>query len=252
MLAPSGLTRNRRRVARAMPAFDPDELIGPLSSGPVGSERDVLLSGARNHAARVLRTVLLRGTDSRKAARILEVLEKNGASNPHELAALDLIEIRQILAESRLKVSDVVLTHLVIVARWLIRRLDEDGDFVLGQDISTDTLRDELRALKGVGAATADAILLFGLGRPAYPTDRASYRILARHGWIDLNAGYDEARETVEHAARGDLVVLERLAVRFEQLGSDFCHVRRPRCDVCPIRSSLPTGGPIGPDDWDG
>ena len=56
-------------------------------------------------------------------------------------------------------------------------------------------------ALNGVGPATADALLLFALRRPVYPLDRATYRILVRHGWLDPSADYDEARAVVERPA---------------------------------------------------
>ena len=40
----------------------------------------------------------------------------------------------------------------------------------------------------GIGLAAADAILLFALKRPSYPVDRATYRVLVRHGWLDPSA----------------------------------------------------------------
>ena len=87
-------------------------------------------------------------------------------------------------------------------AGWLVRQP------VSGRGLTTDDeaawptarLRRELTALSGIGQAKADAILLFGLGRPVYPVDRGTYRILVRHGWIDPSADYDEVSQLLIHA----------------------------------------------------
>ena len=69
-------------------------------------------------------------------------------------------------------------------------------------------LREELSMIKGIGPATADAIILLALKRPSYPVDRASFRVLVRHGWIDSTATYDDARDLlVNQAERADDVL---------------------------------------------
>ncbi len=80
---------------------------------------------------------------------------------------------------------------LVKLAKWAEARGGKDS----WTQTATSQLREELVSLKGVGLATADEILLFALDRPVFPVDRAAYRILARHGWIDASMDYDEVRE---------------------------------------------------------
>ena len=46
---------------------------------------------------------------------------------------------------------------------------------------------EELAGIKGIGPAAADAMVLFALKRPAYPVDRATFRVLVRHGWLDVD-----------------------------------------------------------------
>ncbi len=98
--------------------------------------------------------------------------------------------------------------------------------------------------LKGLGPATVDSILSRGLGRATYPVDRATYRILVRHGWLDPTADYDEARSVAESLAPDDSAMLTRLSAAFERVGRDFCKPTVAKCERCPLRSLLPEGGP--------
>ena len=52
------------------------------------------------------------------------------------------------------------------------------------------TLRDELLGVHGIGAETADSILLYAGGLPSFVVDAYTYRIFARHGWIGFDADY--------------------------------------------------------------
>ena len=107
--------------------------------------------------------------------------------------------------------------------------------------------------------AGADAILLYALKRPSYPVDRATYRVLVRHGWLDPTATYDEARDLLVDSVtdRADVlneeedpaVELAELAHGMEQLGRRFCRAAAPHCDGCPLESLLPEGGPRGAGD---
>src|SRR5262249_11967694 len=94
---------------------------------------------------------------------------------------------------------------------------------------------------------TADALLLRALARPIYPLDRASYRILVRHGWLDLSADYDEARAVVERLSPDDPGTLAQLSDWLARIGGGVCRVRGAKCDPCPLRPFLPEGGPIDP-----
>jgi len=141
------------------------------------------------------------------------------------------------------KASPKLVATLQRLARWAAGRLDGSSE------ASATVLREELLGLNGIGPPTADAILLEGLGKPVYPVDRASYRVAARHGWIDPSADYDEARAVLERLAPGDPDTLLALAGWSERLGRDFCRAGVPRCERCPLRPFLPEGGPRSPDE---
>ena len=134
------------------------------------------------------------------------------------------------------------------VARWVVDHHAGSAEALRDEDLATDQLREELLGLNGVGPATADALLLFALRRPVYPVDRATYRILIRHDWLDPTADYDEARAVVERQGPDDPSGLARLSDWLERVGREFCRAGVARCERCPLRPFLPEGGPSEPE----
>ncbi len=182
----------------------------------------------------------------------MSALDKAGFLSSYELQEAEVFQIADVLREAGLDVSAQRLAVLPRLARWLVSDHDGDADLLLESSLSLAALRDELSAIGGVSAPTADAVLLFALDRSSYPVDRASYRVLARHGWLDPSAAYDEARGTVvdhasEFAARRGLTttdVLKGLAHGMERLGRVHCRAAAPLCEGCPFETLLPEGGP--------
>lgn len=68
----------------------------------------------------------------------------------------------------------------------------------------TDTVREELLGLKGVGPETADSILLYAGNHPVFVVDAYTRRILGRHGILsergDDKVDYDEIRELFQRS----------------------------------------------------
>lgn len=183
----------------------------------------------------MISVLLGRFVNGRKAQTILDELREIGDLDPVSLAEADPSSLAQELGLSR---PPNWLPAILRLAKWYVSRS------LPIEDTSTGQLREELVSLAGIGLFTADAILLEALDRPVYPVDRSTYRILARHGWIDPQAEYDEARSTVEGAVGEDPTRLRRASEWIMQVGKEFCRARVARCDRCPLRSSLPEGGP--------
>jgi endonuclease-3 related protein len=176
--------------------------------------------------------------EERAVAQAIDALRDAGWLEPEALAAADEAAVADAWREAGSRGLLKLIPALQRLARWAAESL-RDG-------ASTESLRGGLRAIKGIGAASADAILLRGLGRAAYPVDRATYRILVRHGWLDPSAGYDEARSLVEAALPDDPAGLARLSAGFEQVGRLWCRASVAKCERCPLRPLLPEGGPVG------
>jgi endonuclease III len=171
--------------------------------------------------------------------KALDALDELGLTDASELADADLAE----LSAMRHAPAPRTLKPLLTLARWVVKR----GGLEAVAKLPTATLRDELRELRGIGPAGVDAILLEGLDRPVVPLDRAAYRILVRHGWLDADAGYDEASDALRRFAPDDPAALRSLAAHLGEIGTRFCKAGLPKCPTCPLRPLLPEGGPLAP-----
>lgn len=178
-----------------------------------------------------------------KTARVLAALAEAGLLDPAEFAAVSDEELVELWRQAGLSGASRHIGPLRQLALWATKR----GDSLT--TAPTETLREELRGLRGIGPATADAILLFALeDRPTYPVDRATYRIFVRHGWIDPTAEYEEARAAARRLGGDNTVQLRCLSSDLERIGAEFCRVTLARCERCPLRPWLPEGGPRQPD----
>ncbi|HWY20061.1 MAG TPA: hypothetical protein VNX26_02515 [Candidatus Acidoferrum sp.] len=139
----------------------------------------------------------------------------------------------------------------------------------------TDTLREELLNLHGVGPETADSILLYAGNHPVFVVDAYTRRVLARHEIVPEEAPYEEIRELFERALTplGESVAeSSQIAQQFEGnvpgvahppsamsrakrtqlaqvynemhglivgVGKTYCKKSQARCDECPLQQFL-------------
>jgi endonuclease-3 related protein len=140
---------------------------------------------------------------------------------------------------------------------------------------STETLRQELLSLNGVGPETADSILLYSGQHPVFVVDAYKRRIVERHGIAGGNAKYEELRELFERALGSVAQMPAKLRVKNQKLdftshspctmslalrspvaqvyndmhglivavGKHYCLKAQPRCERCPLREFLPYSG---------
>ena len=190
--------------------------------------------------------VLLARTMGREAWKaVLDGLSEADLLTPERLADAELLEIVDALRGRKQAPSVKTLAPLKQLARWFLERGDAGH-------LSVSQLREELAGLKGIGITGADAISLFAFKRPSYAVDRASFRIMVRHGWLDPTAIYEEARDALTDAAasvadgrnQDPASLLIDLAPGLEQVGRTFCRAAAPHCDGCPLERFLPEGGP--------
>ncbi len=195
-----------------------------------------------NRFARIGAAFLSRTVANDKIVKILAKLDESGLIEADAIASASANELIDVLAEAKLALAIPAAKLLVKIAAWYVDLCEDDSNAI--DDASTSRLRDSLIAIKGLGAATADAILLFGLDRPAYPVDRSTYRIFVRHGYFDSSVDYDEARSTIEALAHEEPALLATLSIRLEAIGRDFCKPAAARCERCPLAPLLPERGP--------
>ncbi len=92
-----------------------------------------------------------------------------------------------------------------------------------------------LRELPGVGPKTAACVLLFSLGRPAFPVDTHVFRVARRIGLIGPRVNPEAAHGVLDRAV--PLEWRHTLHVNMIRHGRQVCHAQRPECERCVVRS---------------
>jgi endonuclease III len=95
--------------------------------------------------------------------------------------------------------------------------------------------RAQLTALPGVGMKTASCVLLFSLGRPAFPVDTHVWRVTRRLGLIGPAVSADAAHLALERLIPPDW--RHTMHIDLIRHGRQICHAQRPECERCPLRA---------------
>ncbi len=122
--------------------------------------------------------------------------------------------------------------------RWYV----EQGGYDALQKLDSKALRHALLSVNGVGAETADDMLLYAFERHVFVVDAYTRRLFSRLGLIEGDEGYEHLRQFVEdHFGRG-----KREAKLFNELHAlivihaKHFGLKRPRCRGCPLSRRCP------------
>jgi len=106
----------------------------------------------------------------------------------------------------------------------------------------TAVLREKLLGVFGIGPETADSILLYAGDHPVFVVDAYTKRMLARHGWIDEKAKYEDVRWMFERHAPGESGWFNEFHALIVSTGKNFCRTQEPLCGECPLGRYLEEG----------
>ena len=101
-------------------------------------------------------------------------------------------------------------------------------------DLPLDEALAWLTRIEGVGPKTAAIVMLFSLGRPAFPVDTHVHRISLRLGLIPPRTNADKAHDLL--AALGAPDTYYAMHINLIRHGREICVARNPRCHICPLQ----------------
>jgi endonuclease-3 len=183
----------------------------------------------------LIRTVLSQATADRNTNRAFRSLSERFPITPEALAKADLEEI-----EEAIKVAGLYRNKSRVIrnlSRIIIEESDGSLDFI--HSLPLEEARNKLMNLPGVGAKTADVVLLFSAGRPVVPIDTHVKRVSGRLGLAPSGGSYEEIREALQslYPSRNYLPVHLLLI----SLGRKYCKARKPLCRSCPVNTLCPS-----------
>jgi endonuclease III len=111
-----------------------------------------------------------------------------------------------------------------------------EGRVDLGRldDLDDAAVEEYLTSLPGVGPKTAACVLVFSMGRAAFPVDTHVHRIATRLGWISPTTTAAKAHQILGQAVPADIRYDLHIALIVH--GRTVCKAQRPRCGECLLR----------------
>jgi endonuclease-3 related protein len=174
--------------------------------------------------------VLTQNTNWKNVEKAIENLKKRGLLSVDSLSSMSVEDLAQeIRPAGYYNIKAARLKNLIgfIVEHY-------KGDLSVFFDLDTQTLRECLMSVKGIGPETADSILLYAARRPVFVVDAYTHRILRRHGMSEEQESYGELQELFMDNLPDDPVLFNEFHALIVQTGKSYCR-RNPLCGSCPL-----------------
>lgn len=186
--------------------------------------------------------ILTQNTSWRNVEKCIAVLKQERLLEPRRLYALPEGELAAHLRPSGY--FNIKAKRL----RAFLKALVEDFGADLPRMLSgtPEEVRTRLLAVKGIGPETADSMVLYAAGLPAFVIDAYTLRIFSRHSWCSPEADYTTLQrlctQALDHLATPEakLDYWKDYHAQLVMVGKDFCLTKTPRCETCPLRPLLP------------
>lgn len=179
----------------------------------------------------MLGAVLTQNTSWRNVSMVIEGLRREGLLSFEALEELPL----EILAE-KIRPSGYYNQKAKRLKGLFAAIKEDSGSLEAFLDQDTQTLREKLLSVKGVGPETADSITLYAAGKPVFVVDAYTYRILLRHDLIAEDAGYEEIQDLFLRKLPHETQLFNEYHALLVRTGKEFCKKTTPLCNDCPLR----------------
>jgi endonuclease-3 related protein len=187
--------------------------------------------------------VLVQNTAWRNVERAIANLRDANVMEPRAMDTLEPVELAELIRPAGY--FQVKAKRLRNLLKFVVEEYDGSLDAMFRTD--PISLREKLLAIHGIGPETADAILLYAGGLPTFVVDTYTHRVLARHGWIDYEATYDDIKDHFESSLPADAKLYNEYHALLVRVGKEFCRRSAPKCDGCPLAEMLPATGVVEP-----
>jgi endonuclease III related protein len=124
-----------------------------------------------------------------------------------------------------------------------VRLLNEayGGDLEAMLASPAQELRDALLRTHGIGPETADSILLYAAGRPAFVIDAYTRRTFSRLGLVPERDTYDGWQRLFAESLPSSAPLFNEYHALIVRLGKSVCR-KEPVCGECPLSLLCPVG----------
>jgi endonuclease-3 related protein len=170
--------------------------------------------------------ILVQNTNWKNAEKALDNLGKTIA--PQQVADMELATLAQAIRSSGYYNQKAL--KLKAMTQWFA---DYNYDIQAVRAKDTEVLRKQLLAVKGIGGETADAILVYAIGKASFVIDAYARRIFERNGLV-VPKSYEKFRDLMEAVIPPNTKTYGYYHGLLVEHGQQFCHPK-PKCEQCPL-----------------
>ena len=181
--------------------------------------------------------VLTQATAWTNVERAIANLKQADALSPAAIRGLDTEELATLIYSSGF--YNAKAQRLKALVKYLGDAYGDDIDAMRGEDGAK--LRREFLAVKGIGEETADAILLYALGKPSFVIDAYTRRLFNRLGIMPTSEAYSAYQRMFSDNLPEDTALYAEYHALIVQHGKEACR-KTPICEACCLRDTCPTG----------
>lgn len=172
--------------------------------------------------------ILTQNTNWKNVERALTNLVDHEALDPRSIIETPPGQLAQWLRPSGY--YNVKAKRLLSFCRWYL----DQGEISTLERIDTQTLRNQLLKISGIGPETADSMLLYAFKRPVFVIDQYTRRLFQRLGAIDGDESYEQLRVMMEQELQTDVALFNEFHALIVAHGKTHCR-KKPLCNGCAL-----------------
>jgi endonuclease-3 len=180
----------------------------------------------------LIQTILSQNTNDRNRDRAFQSLK---ARFPHWE---DLLQARPSAVVQAIRpggLAEQKARRILDLFRW-IRERERKLSLAFLKGMSSEEIKKTLGGLKGIGPKTVHCLLLFGMGREAFPVDTHVLRVGKRLGLIPERMNAEKAHPWMARfVPKGKSLSLHINLIQFGRL---ICSARNPQCTRCFLKDA--------------
>jgi endonuclease-3 related protein len=159
------------------------------------------------------------------------------ALSPEAIRRIEELELARLIYPSGYYNSKA--RKLKALAYYMGQRFNDDIRAM--SEVCSETLRAELLGVYGIGEETADDILLYAVGKPAFVIDNYTRRMFHRLGLAPERMSYPAYSAIFTENLPQDRELYSEYHALIVRHAKDFCR-KAPVCDGCCLLDVCPTG----------
>jgi len=180
----------------------------------------------------IVGAVLTQNTNWQNVKKSLNELERNGLLNFEALDQMEEPELAQFIRSSGY--FNLKAKRLKNLLRMIRERCDGNIQLLFEEDLMS--AREALLSVKGIGAETADSILLYGGNKPIFVVDTYTHRIFSRHHMVPEECDYQSLQDLFMENLDPDPSLFNEYHALIVKTGHLYCKKSKPLCDSCPLK----------------